>query len=245
MKNVFCVIAFLALTLLSGSVYSQDKEKILAAGEEKDLFQKKFSWGLSWNQYWGTFKGSNLPQTYFAKPCMGFNVRAEYYPLSFIGVGVGVGIQQRGAGVINSDNSGGAFTHPWEIPQFDGDSTYRERIRLNTIEIPLTLLLRTPKDLIKGMRLSGAAGIVYTHAYSQKDYFLSVEDGYHKIVDVSNSFTPNDLGYQFSIGPEIEAGESCVFQVHFVYTTGGKNVFQNIAADGRQKTFGFRVACLF
>ena len=245
MKSAFYTLAFLSILILPGSVFSQTKEKILAEGDEVKMFEKKISWGLSWNQYWGVIKGDNLPQKYFAKPCMGFNVRAEYYPLSFIGIGAGFGMQMRGSGVINPDYSGGSFTHPWELPQFDPDSTYRERIRLNGIELPVTLLLRTPKDVLKGLRLSAAAGIVFTHLYSKKDYFLSVEDGYHKIIDVSNSFSTNTLNYQFSGGPEIEVGESCVLQVHFVYTMGSKNVYQNIAADGRQHTYGFRVAFMF
>ena len=247
MKKVFVSIVLLSFTFAVQESFSQerDKDKILAEGNIKDMFAKKLRWGISLNQYWGTIKGSNLPNTYFFKPCIGFNLRAEYYPLSFIGIGAGFGVQQRGAGIINPDNYGGAFTHPWIVPQYDADSTYRERLRFNTIEVPITLLLRTPKDVIKGMRLSAGAGIVYSHVSWTKDVFLSVEDGYHKIIDLSQNYIPSDLGYQLSVGSEINAGEACLLQVHLVYTKGTKNVYRTGPGDGRLETFGFRVAWLF
>lgn len=245
MKRVLYMVIVLSLTLTTHRSFSQEKERILAEGNAKDMFAKKFRWGISLNQYWGTIKGSNLPNTYFAKPCIGFNLRAEYYPISFIGIAAGFGIQQRGAGIINPDNYGGAFTHPWIVPQNDSDSTYRERLRFNTIEIPITLLFRTPKDVVKGMRLSGAAGIVYSHVSWTKDVFLSVEDGYHKTIDLSQNFLPSDLGYQFSVGSDIDAGSACLLQVHFVYTKGTKNIYRTGPGDGRLETYGFRIAWLF
>jgi hypothetical protein len=244
MKRFF-YLSFLLLGLLhAGDALGQVKEKILAEADGKKLFDKKFRWGISWNQYWGIINGNNLPQKYFSKPCIGFNLRAEYYPLSFIGIGAGLGIQQRGAGIINPDNYGGAYTHPWIIPQ-DADSTYRERLRFNTIELPITLLLRTPKDVIKGMRVSAGAGVVFTRVSWAKDVFLSVEDGLHKITDVSKDYSPSDIGYQLSVGSDINAGESCILQVHFVYTKGGKNIYRTGSGVGRLETYGFRVAWLF
>ena len=80
--------------------------------QQPDPFSKKFRMGISWNQYWGTIKGNDLPETYFAKPCIGYNLTAQYHPLSFIGIGLGWGFQQRGAGIITPDKSGGSFTHP-------------------------------------------------------------------------------------------------------------------------------------
>ena len=136
----YIITSVLFFSLLSG--FAQTKEEIIAQGEQKNVFEKKVRLGLSWNQYWGTIKGSNLPKEYFAKPCVGASLRAEYYPLSFVGIGVGVGVQQRGAGIINEDKTGGTFSHPWFGAQDNTeDSTYRERLRMNTIEVPITLLL--------------------------------------------------------------------------------------------------------
>ncbi len=249
MKQITYLMLF-SLALLSTEVLSQEKkevsekEKILAEADVKDVFDKKIRWGISWNQYWSTIKGSSLPETYFTKPSVGFNIRAEYYPLSFVGIGAGLGVQQRGAGILNPDNYGAPFTHPWDSP-YDRDSTYRERLRFNTFEVPVTLLLRTPMDVIKGVRLSAAAGIVFVRVNWVNTIFQSPEDGYHQISVVSKDYIESDLAYQLSAGTDINAGESCVLQVHFVYTLGTKNIYVTDPGDGKLKTFGFRVAWLF
>ncbi|MBL7861089.1 MAG: hypothetical protein JNJ65_07995 [Cyclobacteriaceae bacterium] len=237
----------ISLTLLGalGTSSAQSKEEVVAQGAEPQPFDKKFRWGLSWNQYWGNVKGNALPEEYFGKPCLGFNILAQYYPLSFVGMSVGAGIQQRGAGIINPDNSGGSFTHPWEYPQFDADSTYRQRLRFTTYEIPVTLLLRTPKDVIKGMRLSGAAGISYIKTKKVSDFFMSVEDGYHTDIPVTKDYLTNDLAYQLSLGTDIDAGGSGLLQVHLVYTKGTKNMFAVGQGSGHLETYGFRVSWLY
>ncbi|QOI98758.1 MAG: outer membrane beta-barrel protein [Flammeovirgaceae bacterium] len=249
MKKVLSIIALLFL-VYSGETLAQEKkemtpgEKILAEAEPKKTFDKKFRWGISWNQYWGIITGDGLPEDYFAKPCIGFNLRAEYYPLPFLGIGAGFGVQQRGAGIKNPDFYGGPFTHPWE-PNYDPDSTYRERLRMNTIEIPVTVLLRTPNDVIKGVRVSGAAGVVFIKNDYVKKFFHKPEDGFHSITDVSSDYIKNDLGYQVSLGADIDAAGSCILQVHLVYTKGTKNIYKVESGDGRAETYGFRVAWLY
>lgn len=250
MKNIFFVIA-LAASFSAITVNAQQKEtltpaqRILAEGERKNPFDQKLRLGLTWNQYWGIIKGSNLEKEHFAKPCVGASLRAEYYPLSFIGVGVGFGVQQRGTGLINEDREGGTFTHPWFGLQGNTeDSTYRQRLRMNTIEVPVTLLLRTPKDVIKGMRVSGAAGLVWIKNDYVKDFWLKPEDGFHTITDVSDDYIKQDLGYQMSIGADIDAGQT-IFQFHLVYSKGTKNVYKTGPADGRVETYGFRFAWLY
>ncbi len=245
MKNTLNIIALLLLTTLGCDVYAQSKETILAEGESKNVFEKKFRVGISGNQYWGNIKGKNLARDYFGKPCLGSNIRAEYYPLSFIGIGAGFGIQQRGAGIINTDVSGGSFTHPWELPQFNGDSTYRERLRFNTLEVPVTLLLRTPKDVIRGVRLSAAAGIALVHTTRVNDIFLSVEDGYHLDQIVTRDYVKNDVPIQLSFGTDISMAGVSIFQFHLVYTKGTKNVYAAGQGDGRLETYGFRLSWLY
>ena len=244
MKTVSNLLTILLLTLAAESALSQTKESIMAEAEVKDVFEKKFYWGLAYHQYWSTIKGDNLPKEYFAKPAFGASLRAEFYPLSFVGVGLGFGVQQRGAGIRNVDNYGGSFTHPWE-PNYDPDSTYRERLRMNTIEVPLSLLLRTPKDVIKGIRLSGALGVVWVKNDYVKDFWHKPEDGFHTIIDVTDDYISQDMVYQGSFGADINAAESCVLQVHFVYTKGTKNVYKTGSGNGQTETYGFRVAWLF
>lgn len=219
-------------------------EKILAEGEQRDVLAKKFRWGVSHNIYWTSIKGDNLPDKYIFKPSLGFNLRAEYYFNSFLGVGAGLGYQQRGAAVVNPDYSGGAFSHPWVYPLGDPDSTYREKLRFNTVEVPVTILLRTPKDVIKGVRLSAAAGVILIHMSRVNNPFLDVEGGLHSVNFVTPDYLQNDLGYQFSAGAEINAG-STVLQVHWVVSRGGKNIYAAGQGDGRQVATGLRVSWLF
>ncbi|NBP69955.1 MAG: hypothetical protein EBR30_18945 [Cytophagia bacterium] len=250
MKNImYCMSLMMGMFLSLVSLAQETtavvtRETILAERKTPVTFDKKLRFGLSWNQYWGTIKGSNLPEEYFAKPCVGASLRVEYYPLSFIGIGAGFGVQQRGAGIINQDLSGGSFTHPWEGIN-DPDSTYRERLRMNTIEVPITLLLRTPKDIIKGVRLSGAIGVVFIKNDYVKNFFHVPEDGFHVIADVSNDYVASDLGYQASLGFDIDAAESCVFQVQALYTKGTKNIYKTGTGNGQVETYGVRVAWLF
>jgi hypothetical protein len=245
MKKILPIFFMAALLCSASNSFGQEREKILAESEVKDVFAKKFRWGLSWNQYWGSITGTDLPREYFAKPCMGTTLRAQYNFLPFLGASVGFGFQQRGSGIINDDKVGGAFTHPWEEPMYDADSTYRERLRFKGWEVPVALELRTPTDVVKGVRLSGSAGVSWYASSEVKTYFLSVEDGYHKITDVSNDYLKNDIAMQLSIGADINAGGSCVLQAHFIYTKSTNNVYLTGTGDGRLKTIGFRISCLF
>lgn len=236
--------------LLLFSVYAQAQEsltageKILAEGEPRNMFNKKFYWGLSHNIYWSSIKGDNLPDKYIFKPSLGFNLRAEYYLTPFAGISAGVGLQQRGAAVVNPDYSGGAFAHPWTYPLGDPDSTYREKIRFNTIEVPVTLLVRTPKDVVKGVRLSAAVGLIFIHMSRVNNPFLDVEGGMHTVNYITSQYLENDLGYQYSAGADINAGQT-ILQVHWVVTRGGKNIYAINQGDGRQVTTGLRVSWLF
>ena len=79
MKKILPILFVSALLCSSTNSFGQEREKILAESEVKDVFEKKFRWGLSWNQYWGTITGTNLPREYFAKPLMGTTLRAQYH----------------------------------------------------------------------------------------------------------------------------------------------------------------------
>lgn len=256
MKKIILAASFLLLYLLSLDGLSQQKvrEKIMAEGSLKSSMDKKFHWGVSYQQYWSTITGEQVKGTYFIKPSIGFNLRTEYYFNSFIGVGFGVGFQQRGAGVNRRDVTGGAFAHPWvfvDTPEGyrsgDPDSTHLDRLRFSTIEFPLTLLLRTPKDFLQqGMRVSGAVGPTLIHTSRVNQTYQSVVDGFHPYNWVTDNYERNSFGYQASIGFDIDSGGgTSVFQVHFVYTQTLTNAYANGQADGRHVTGGIRLAWLF
>jgi hypothetical protein len=242
--------AGLLLLLLASYAGAQTMNSIKAEEAVVSPFEKNFRIGVSFNLYWTKLQGSDLPVSYFAKPSLGMNIRAEYYFNSFLGLGAGFGYQQRGTGVVNPDNSGGAFSHPWIVNKYgvqgDVDSTYLEKIRFNTLELPVTVLLRTPKEVIKGVRLSAAAGVIYMYNIEANDVFQSIVDGFHKDTPVTADYVRHDLGYQLSFGADIDAGGAgTIFQLHFVYNEGLKNVFAAGQGTGTQAAYGIRLACLF
>lgn len=252
MKRFAGLMGFMCLVLFSHTSFAQQsvKEKIIAEGEPRASFDKKFRWGVSYNMYWSMITGEQVEKSYFIKPSIGFNFRFEYYFNSFIGVGLGAGYQQRGAGIVNQDNTGGAYAHPWitvDGVTGDPDSTYLERLRFNTLEFPLTLLLRTPKDVFSGMRLSGAIGPTLIHTMSVNQTYQSIIDGFHPYHWVTDNYTRNDIGIQAEFGADIDSGGGgkSIFQVHFVYTQGTGNVYAIGQGTGRQTTFGIRLGWLF
>lgn len=236
--ETFRTFLFISLMILSFSSPGQEKMNFNQEKEPDEIipkpFNKKFHWGISSNTYFTTIVGDNLPKTYFSKPSLGIDLRAEYFFKPSIGLGVGVGFQQRGAGVINPD----------KVKELGNpDSTYRERLRFNHVQVPISLILRT-KDLIKGIRLSGAFSLVPIINFESSDVFNSVEDGNHVITAVSNQYQKSDLLYQFSVGPDINAG-STILRVHFVYAKGTNNVYSTGAGKGYNESMGIQISWLF
>ncbi len=232
-------IFFIALTTLSLSSHSQQKLNFNSEKEPDELiprpFEKKFHCGISINTYFTTIAGDNLPKTYFSKPSLGFDIRAEYFFKPYVGLGVGIGFQQRGAGIINPD----------KVKELGNpDSTYRERLRFNHIQVPISLILRTSKDIVKGIRLSGTFSLVPIFNFESNDVFNSVEDGNHIITPVSNQYQKNDLLYQFSFGPDINAGNT-IFTIHFVYSKGTSNVYSTNLSKGYNEGMGVQISWLF
>jgi Outer membrane protein beta-barrel domain len=233
---------FLLLASMTLSLYGYGQQKMNYNGEKEpdeliiEPFVKKFRWGVTSNFYFTTITGDNLPATYFSKPSLGFNIRAEYFFKQYIGLGVGAGFQQRGTGIINPDNVKGLG---------NTDSTNLERLRFNTIEVPISLLLRTPKDIVKGVRLSGTFGLVPLINFESNDVFSSPTDGNHMVTPVSDQYQKSDLLYQFSLGPDINAGNLGIFRVHFVYSKGTSNVYSNDIKKGYNQSLGFQVSWLF
>jgi hypothetical protein len=226
----------LTLTLVG---YGQKKLNFNNEKEPDELiprpFEKKFHWGLGSNFYFTTIVGDNLPDTYFSKPSLGFDFRAEYFFKPYIGLGIGAGFQQRGAGIINPDKVKG-LGNP--------DSTHLERLRFNTIELPISLTLRTSKDVIKGVRLSGTFSLVPLINFESNDVFNSPTDGNHVVTSVDNQYQKSDLLYQFSVGPDINAGNG-IFRIHFVYSKGTSSVYSNNPAKGYNEGMGVQVSWLF
>ncbi len=207
-----------------------------ADSEKTSAFDKKFLWGFTFTQSWSTISGNSLPKSYFAKPSIGLLASVEYFPKKFLGFSAGIGFMQRGAGVLNVPT-----------PNFP-DSTYRERLRLSTFELPLSVTLRTPKDVIKGLRFSASAGIAPVFMYAAYDTKISIEpniDNLDKSVDVSSGYFKTDMAFQITAGPEIDMASRQVIRIHFYYSQGTSNVYSSGSVQGHTENIGLRLGWLF
>lgn len=251
-RSTIALIFFLSgLCYFSALGQKSLKEHILESGMLKDAFHKNFHWGFSMNMYWSSITGDQVSDSYFFKPSIGGMVRGEYYFSKVLGAGLGVGFQQLGAGLKNTDVTGGAYSHPWITSDlgFVGnmDSTYLERLRFSTLQIPLTLHFRTPKDVLQqGMRLTGSVGALYIHNCRVNQTYQSVIDGDHPYNWVTDNYVRNQWGYQITAGTDIDSGGGgSMFQVHFVFTQSLSNVYAKGQGDGRHTSYGVRISWMF
>lgn len=201
---------------------------------------KKIYWGATFNNYWSSFEGQNLPD-YFYKPSLGTTLKAEYYFTEFLGISAGVGWQQRGTGIINRNKE--------EIPLGGKDSTYRERLRLNYLDLPILLVLRMPVPIAGGdVRIAGSVGIQPQHMFKAIQIFHSVEDGFHEITEHTQDIRKTDMAYVASVGVDIFAGAT-ILQVRFSGNWGTRNVFSNPEVypgyTGKNRTYGIQLGFMF
>lgn len=224
--------------ILCGAVEFASAQKFTppADREKASGFDKKLLWGFTFTQSWSTVSGSSLPKSYFAKPSVGLLVSAEYFPKNFIGFSAGFGFMQRGAGVQNMP-----------VPNFP-DSTFRERLRFSTFELPISVIVRTPKDVIKGLRLSASAGIAPVFMLAAYDTKVSVEPNIANLdvsKDVSADYFKSDVAFQLTAGPEIDMAGKQVIRIHFYYSQGTTNAYSSGTAKGHTQNGGVRLGWVF
>lgn len=225
------------ILLLSAALVFTQAE--LLSAQEKDSavsrMDKKFNCGLAFYNAWSSIRGTGLPREYAYKPSLGGAVKAEYYFLNFIGIGGGIGFQQRGAIEKNPDEVSDVMLFgTYQVG--DRDSTYRERLRFNCWDIPLYLNFRSPAYKNK-IRASGKAGGIYSMNFQTQNIFISAEDGFHQITFPSSDYYKNDLLFFGSVGADINAGESAILQLHLFRQYGLSNVFSNSGIYSGSKGF--------
>lgn len=200
---------------------------------------KKPLLGISFNNSWSNFMGSNLPEKYFYKPSLGTHLRFEYYFKSYLGLGLGAGIQQRGAGIKTPD-----------LDQSLGnpDSTNRHRIRMNTFDVPFYLILKSPKDLIKGVKPALQIGLNWNRNFKTTDIFYSIEDGFHNKKDVTADYYANaPFSLYSALSFDINAGTN-LFQVQLFYNKGMNSVYNPSVfgnAMAKSSLFGLQLSILY
>jgi len=206
--------------------------------EEKSISSKdKFRVGFSFLNVWSDVKGNTADL--YTKPSVGGTLKVEYYPLDFLGLTAGVGYQQRGYGLILLDTG---FVAP-------SLNTYRNRVRTNNLEFPLGLILKTPKPIAGGSTwLMATVGVSPLRMFEANDIYLSVEDGFHVIKDVTKNFTSSDSPIFVSIGPEIDTSAGFL-QVQLIGSFGRSNVFTTEnnpkGYSGKNRFFGLSIGCTF
>jgi hypothetical protein len=229
MKKIIIVITFLfGVNLAYGQAPTIEKP------EPKE---DKFRWGFTFLNVWSDVKGTT-PET-FSKPSLGGNVKVEYYPFDFLGFTAGVGYQQRGYGVILPDTG---FVAP-------SINTYRNRIRMNSVEFPIGLILKTPKPIAGGSTwLMASVGVSPLYMFEANDVYLSVEDGFHIVKDVTNSFNQSDVPIFVSIGPEIDTSAGFL-QVQLIGSFGTSEIYTDVNNPngyfGKNRYLGFSIGCTF
>jgi Outer membrane protein beta-barrel domain len=230
---------FIVVMLIVGiATLSYAQSTVDTTSLRKGRWDKKFFFGATFNTSWAKITGSNLPVEYFWRPTTGASLRAEYFFHKYIGVSIGLQYQQRGSGIVTPD-----FVKTLGDP----DSTYRARIKMVTVEVPICLVVRSG-EIIKGVRLHASGGISPVHNFESKFTRFSVEDGFH-VKEVQNErYYKNDFAFIASAGFDINAANATIFQIHFYGSWGTKNVFNPTAfpgADGRNNVLGFRLGWMF
>jgi Outer membrane protein beta-barrel domain len=203
-------------------------------------FDKKLVFGLTFTNAWTTLSGSGNPKPYFWKPSVGGTASVDYFFKNYIALGIGVSYQQRGTGILNTDYDG-SLGNP--------DSTYRERLRFNCLEFPISLTLRTPKDLIRNIRPSLQISLIPSINNLTTRIFYSVEDGFHETNDLTADHYTSDLLFEAAAGIDVNAAKTGIFRFHFVWNSGTANVYKNPTLyngwTARNNTIAIRLAWLY
>jgi hypothetical protein len=226
------------LSLLIGFAATAQSPSFPDTTVKKSKWDKKFFFGATFNNSWATIKGSDMPNEYFWKPSVGASLKAEYYFHKYIGLMVGAQYQQKGSGIISED----------KVQDLGNpDSTYRARIKLHALEVPISIIVRSG-EVMKNTRLHAGLGISPMINFQARYVFYSAEDGFHAIVDQKDRYYKSDLAFNASAGIDINAGNSCIFQIHLYGTWGTKNVYNTDFfpdASGKTKVIGLRLGWMF
>ena len=91
-------------------------------------------------------------------------------------------------------------------------------------------------------------GVSPLRMFEATDIYLSVEDGFHVIKDVTKNFTSSDSPIFVSIGPEIDTSAGFL-QVQLIGSFGRSNVFTTEnnpkGYSAKNRFFGVSIGCTF
>lgn len=120
---------------------------------------------------------------------------------------------------------------------------------MNSVEFPIGLILKTPKPIAGGSTwMMASVGISPLYMFEANDVYLSIEDGFHDVTDVTSSFNKSDMPIFVSIGPEISTSAGFL-QVQLIGSFGTSEVYSNVnnpnGYSGKNRFLGFSIGCTF
>jgi hypothetical protein len=235
-KTIQCfLVVLIGLYAQSGFAQTIDTSR------NETLFDKKFYWGITFNNSWSKVTGNVEP--YFTKPSLGGGFKFDYYFTHNVGISWGLNFQQRGSGIKTPDNV--ATTG-------DGDSTNRLRLRFNSLDLPIALVFRGKSGAFKNpdIKFTGGLGITPQYNFRTTRFFASVEDGFHNFDDNSDHYYRFGLSVDANFGLAINASNSAIFQPEIIVGYGLNNIHRGSGlfpegTTGHNFLLGIRLSFMF
>lgn len=219
------------------SAKKTEVSKTAQANKPAEVKEKKWRIGAMFTNAWTTLPGYTAEKTFY-KPSLGGFLYGEYMFIPWVGIGLGAGYTQRGAGVI--------YNNVVQPGPGDVDSTFRNRIRSNNIIVPLGLVLKAP--LWKGAKFSLFGGGAFNYAWSGERVYVDVEAGNHISTPQTDLYKKVDFLLHASAGLDIQAGSSTVLRVHFLYNEGFQKVYRGDLSQpysGKNRSLGIQLGVMF
>jgi Outer membrane protein beta-barrel domain len=238
MKTIVTALGIFVLTFASYSAsFGQldSLKRLDSISNNKNIFDKKWQIGLSYLQAWTSISGQHEKE-YFYKPSVGFIITLDYNIKPSFGLYGGLAYQQRGSGINNADDEKGLG---------NADSTNRERLRFNCVDLHLGVNFRGKRDIIERVRWSGSLGLVVIYNYLADDIFYSVEDGFHKFEDVTESYNRVDVALEGALGLDINVANATILRIQAITNFGLTPVSNNSNLGGNNRLWGIKLGWLF
>jgi hypothetical protein len=254
--TIFIIAIFFSLSLGVGAQDVKPDSIVLDVKPDsvvlKRIYERKLIFGV-----YGNFGLSNITNAggdsirRKAKPSMGGGIRIEYYPLNWLGISVGLGVQQKGSIYPTpfSGNTDSLNKAVRNVP-VTTDVRLNNRLKLCGAEIPIMLHFRTPKEIVRNLRLSAAIGFIPTYNFRM---VYSIVDANVVNINLKSSIIPWDISYTASLGPEFSIGNSSILRLHIFGKWGTVNSYKNLAQNsdfsgftgGKNNYYGCSLSLLF
>lgn len=228
------ILLALSLLLIAVSAPAQNNKHRQDSSRVKP---KHFYWGFSYSNVWTDLR--NLGQPTYFKPSLGAHMLFEYMITDYIGFSAGVGYQQRGAGLKLQNHISG--------PEIN-DSTYRMRLRQHSLDLPLALVLKTPKKWLPGFQVSLLLGIEPHWLFRGSTYMYYAIEDFNLTTLYTSRFRRFEAPFYAGIGVDINVGPDATFRLHAVTNQGFVGLYQRpgqTAHTGRTEMYGLRLAVMF